>query len=93
MAVLYCNFCRGIRPATATHCLGCGAPLARTKQPQQPKGAGRPPCPACRRTRSREIEPDRYECRDCGAVFERDDFGYLDDRPDVNAEKRERCHG
>lgn len=47
-------------------------------------------CPRCdSRAVQREIEPGRYCCNRCRAVFEDDDFGYVDDRPDVNAEKRE----
>ena len=38
-----------------------------------------------------ETEPGRYCCRGCSAVFEQLESGALDDRPDVNAEKRERA--
>lgn len=36
------------------------------------------------------IDPGRWRCGKCNAVFEAGDVGYLDDRPDVNLEKQER---
>lgn len=47
-------------------------------------------CPKCRSSNGDEFEKDRFCCQTCGAVYEAMDQGFLDDRPEQNAMKKER---
>ena len=84
-----CNICQGRRESAGGVCLGCGTPVANARMPGK-VSASKPRCPNCKRSQSRELERGRFLCGHCRAVFEREDVGYLDDRPAINAEKRER---
>lgn len=84
-----CRFCCGTRENDGEVCLGCGSQLKNCldKEPKRPRRE----CPGCTHGGPhREIEPGRYRCLKCTAVFEGADVGFLDDRPDVNVEKLER---
>lgn len=35
------------------------------------------------------MDVNRYRCGECNAIFEDSEISYLDDRPDVNLEKKE----
>lgn len=83
-----CNICDRISPHNGAICLGCGAPIARCKRPKARKSV--PRCPRGCISAVYETEPGRYCCRGCSAVFEQLETVALDDRPDVNLEKRER---
>lgn len=92
----HCRYCNGVREFTTRQCLGCGSPKANAMVPAgslSKKKAFR--CPKCKSTRTSCLEDERHVCADCRAVFEADDVGFLDTRPDINAEKRERSqrHG
>ena len=90
----FCRFCARVTTFSSKACLSCAMPIANARvvsvvkkpPPRCPNacdlrnGAGRP----------KEIEPDRFQCPSCGAVFECDDFSFIDDRPQQNLEKRER---
>ena len=89
MAEHDCNICNGVRPNNGAVCLGCGSPIARCKRPKPRKTI--PRCPRGCISAVYETEPGRYCCRGCSAVFEQLESVALDDRPDVNAEKRERA--
>ena len=85
-----CRICRGVRNTNGRVCLGCGTPVANAIDRNKPKRA-RPTCPICGpRPKVSEVQPGRFECGGCRSHFEADDVGYVDTRPDVNAEKRER---
>lgn len=90
----FCRFCNGKRRVNAkTQCEGCGMPVANAHVPEPARKLAklRLKCPKCRRTHIAEIEKDRFNCETCDAVFEAADVGYLDTRPDINAEKKERA--
>lgn len=53
------------------------------------KNSVHPRCPRCGNHKSYQIEPGRFCCNKCQGVFEGADFGFVDDRPNVNAEKME----
>lgn len=83
-----CGICGGIRENNGSSCLGCGTELDKCiDQRKKPKA---PRCPKCQSGTGKEIEPGRYCCKNCQAVFEAMDFSFLDDRPDRNVEKKER---
>ena len=87
-----CNFCKGRRNVYHGLCDGCGHPEANVtagSKQRQPAAARVPACPACHSSNRQELEPGRWLCRGCAGIFETEDVGYLDDRPDVNAQKRE----
>lgn len=85
----YCKFTRSIQPNNGSICLGCGSDLTRCKQDKPKRKTSE--CPGCtHHGPHKEIEAERYRCLKCGAIFEKPDFGYVDERPDVNAEKLER---
>lgn len=84
-----CKICRGPRPHNGSVCLGCGTELknstvtrVKTRKKQCPE--------CCSYMPHILIDPGRWRCGKCNAVFEAGDVGYLDDRPDVNLEKQER---
>lgn len=84
-----CRMCGGQRPHNGRECLGCGAPIERAWDSSQ-TNTERIMCPKCNSGAHERRADDSYTCRACGAWFESLEVGYLDDRPDVNAEKRER---
>ena len=86
---IHCRFCGGARPTGSGRCLGCGAPVANAEL--KPRKRSRPPrrCPRCGSNRHRERHDNTFECSACSAVFEDADFGFVDDRPEVNAMKKE----
>lgn len=84
-----CMICGGPRHFVDGRCVGCGTEQAKAVNTQPRKK--RPDCPRCAKgAPARELEPGRWLCQRCNAVFEADDFSFADSRPDVNAEKRER---
>ena len=83
-----CRICNGDRPHNGLHCQGCGTEIVKCKPTKTKRIVD---CPGCgNRGPFRELEAGRYHCTKCTATFEGADVGYLDDRPDVNAEKQER---
>ena len=88
MPIHNCKMCRGQRYNNGQHCLGCGTELERCED-KAPKSKA-PRCPKCQAGSGRELEPGRYCCRNCQAVYEGPDVGFLDDRPHINLEKLER---
>ncbi len=73
-------------------CVGCGMPAANAVVPEstRKKQKMRLKCPQCRSVVAEEIEKDRFCCNTCGAVYEAMDQGFVDDRPEQNAMKKER---
>lgn len=92
----HCRYCNGMREFTTRQCLGCGSPKVNAMVPAASLNKSKTfQCPKCRSNRTSGMEDERHVCADCKAVFEADDFGYLDSRPEENAIKRERgrLHG
>lgn len=89
---LYCRICCGVRPMTDKLCLGCNTPRANAAVPVSKKTivTAPPKCPGCGLSHSITLEPGRWRCAICNAVFEKDDFSWLDDRAERNLEKKER---
>jgi transposase-like protein len=85
--------CRKVSPHDGRRCLGCGTPIANAKVTT--KAPAKPRCPNCGSGKNKPVLGDesRLECQACHAAFELPDGYALDDRPDVNAEKRERMAG
>lgn len=84
-----CTICRGLRPNNGVVCLGCGTALLKCSQRKAKRHTTE--CPGCTHTGPHQtLEAGRYRCLKCTAIFEHGDVGYLDDRPDINAEKLER---
>lgn len=84
-----CRICLGDRPNNGTICLGCGTALIKCQETRKKKPVTE--CPGCRSNGPfKSIEAGRFRCPKCTAVFESGDFGFLDDRPDINVEKKER---
>jgi hypothetical protein len=84
----WCRICRKQqRTIDGTQlCNSCGTPTTEMRPPNAVNTA--PRCPRCRH--NGQQQPDgRHYCRACSVWFEADDFGYVDDRPDINAEKNE----
>lgn len=87
----HCRYCNGVREFTARQCLGCGSPKANAMVPAASLvKSKKPQCPQCNTTDTKSIDEERRSCNRCHTVFEPDDFGFLDTRPEQNAEKRER---
>lgn len=85
----YCKCCRGIRPNDGLICQGCGTALLHCRVVKQKKP--RIECAQCGSNGPfREREPGRKVCVKCNGVFEAADFSFVDDRPDINVEKKER---
>lgn len=85
-----CRPCGKVSPHDGKICLGCGTPIANAKAAKAPAGPKRV-CPKCKSGSYRVLEEGRFVCRGCAAVYEELDGFAWDDRPDVNAEKRERA--
>jgi DNA-directed RNA polymerase subunit RPC12/RpoP len=83
----WCRICRRQRPESGK-CSSCGTGLTPYYEPKAK--APSPSCPKCRGKHTQATPHGSRVCRDCGAEFEPVEVGYLDTRPDVNAEKRER---
>jgi len=88
----YCRMCRGPRPFNANGCTGCGTPRAkaivpaeRLKQPEV-----NPTCPGCGDNHVERFQAERWKCARCHSVFEPVEFGFVDDRPEINLAKKER---
>lgn len=86
---IQCRICRKHTPTDGQLCLGCGTPVENAIDNSRLK-VRKPQCPKCNSGANYEIETGRFSCRDCMAVFEAEDFGYVDTRPDVNLDKKER---
>lgn len=85
-----CKCCGGSRPHNGEICLGCGTPILKCK-PSKSTNRFRSSCPQCASDGPHVVlEAGRYRCPKCTAVFEQPDFGFVDDRPDINAEKKEK---
>lgn len=82
-----CRICGGIRPCVDSRCMGCGSSLRLCGSVAAKKPVH---CPQCGKSKYVNMEIDRFRCEGCATIFEKDDFRFLDDRPDVNAEKKER---
>lgn len=83
-----CRFCGGLRDNNGKSCSGCGSDLVACTQTKEI--TKRVTCPACKLNGlSVEMEPGRFRCQHCRSVFETDDMGFLDDRPDINLDKKE----
>ena len=90
MSRAFCKICN--RPTTFNkrECLSCLTPIARAKRKKTETLKPQPQCPRHCGTGLKQIKPGRFRCNNCGAVFEADDFSFVDERPAVNAEKKER---
>lgn len=88
-----CRICRGERDVYAGVCVGCNTPAENAVD----RSKARPTTPRCPRCgpsgRAVALDSERWECRACGAVFEKLEFTFADDRPGPNAEKREAYRG
>ena len=84
-----CRICNGHRPHNGKQCLGCSADLVRCKRAKIKRNWNE--CPGCTHTGPHKLTDDRqYRCHKCGATFEGPDFSFVDDRPDINVDKKER---
>lgn len=84
-----CPICNGNRPHNGLICLGCGTSLIVCAG-KKPKQVQRHECPSCAANGPHKLlEPGRFCCKKCLAVFESADGYAVDDRPDRNAEKLE----
>jgi hypothetical protein len=83
-----CRFCNGDRYHNEKICLGCGMPVAQCKPVvKEPR---KKHCPCCNNQGPHiNIAFERYRCRGCGVIMENQDFGFIDDRPERNAVKKE----
>lgn len=89
-STLNCRYCRGLRPTSHGVCLGCGAPVERAELQLRRRTRKPRKCPKCGSGKYEETRDEgRFECRSCSSVFEDADFGFVDDRPEVNAMKKE----
>lgn len=85
----FCGVCRGQRDDICGMCSGCGGRVAEVRMSAKPKPKS-PQCPRCGpRTDAYKLKRGTYHCRKCGAEFSPVEVGFVDSRPDVNAEKRE----
>lgn len=88
--IIHCRYCNGERQTTPSGlCTGCGAPAANAKvhSPKKQESLA-PKCPQCGGRKARALDKS-WLCLKCGAEFDLSDLFILDDRPDVNAMKRE----
>ena len=89
--LVICRYCRGPRPTSRGLCLGCGAPVERAELHERKRTRKPRKCPKCGSGNYQQARDEgRFECRGCSAVFEDDDFEFLDTRPHINAIKKER---
>lgn len=66
-------------------------PAANAIQANRKKAKPLVMCPRCRSSRATEVEKNRHLCETCGGVFEAVEHGFVDDRPEQNAMKKERA--
>ena len=91
----HCRICNGRRGETELGrnvvCEGCATPVANCHitDVQLSRTKTRLVCPMCRGTRADHIELGRFCCTTCGTQYELLEQEFLDDRPDVNLEKKE----
>lgn len=86
----HCNFCRKVRQDVNGLCSGCGSEVRLAEKKRPAFDLNTPcPCPKCGRRGVPQEDDQRWFCLSCNIHFERDDQTYVDDRPDVNAEKQE----
>lgn len=95
MKAIFCRYCNGLRSVTIVQakrlCEGCGSHAANAEVPESSRQKKpKPQCPKCRSYRVTEVEAKRFLCELCNAVFEALDYGFVDDRPEQNAMKKER---
>lgn len=83
-----CHFCDGEREHNGKVCLGCGSPVhACTPRNTKPRSKN---CPVCNHSGPHQmIAFERYKCRGCSVIMEKQDFHFVDDRPERNAIKKE----
>lgn len=86
---IFCRICRKNQLTVQGRCRSCGTPAANAKSNSKP-GSGLTKCPFCHHGSTVQLEEGRFYCKICDKHFEDDDFGFLDTRPDVNLEKKER---
>lgn len=87
-----CRICNGKeRRIYSGLCDGCGHPVHNVElRPKKPSDfMNVPACPACHGLNRKELEPGRFLCLKCNAIYEHGDCGFVDDRPDINAMKKE----
>ena len=85
-----CRICRGERPTNGRVCLGCGTHIENARDVSRPKKAIICSRPNCRSTGPHKLlEPGRYNCQKCNAVFEPADFSHLHTDPHRNVELKE----
>lgn len=86
----WCPVCRknksGMKGREAL-CCSCATAL---QEPPPKKRVGQQTCSGCGGVTDVQIEPGRFHCRKCNSVVEPLEFAFMDTRPEVNAEKRER---
>ena len=71
-------------------CDGCGHPAANCEaKPKAVSSRRMPICPACHSNCPRQLEPGRYCCQKCNAIYEPVEQFYVDDRPLQNAMLKE----
>ena len=92
----HCKICGGkrssYRDGKVLRCEGCGMPVGNCHitNEQLQKTKSRLSCPQCRSPHAEHIELGRFSCSTCGTVYELPDHGFIDDRPEQNAMKKER---
>jgi ribosomal protein L37AE/L43A len=85
----FCGICNGKRDNVGGLCSGCGGDVDQVRMSANPKPVA-PKCPQCGpRTDAYRLDRGSYHCRRCGAEFAPVEFGFLDSRPDRNAERME----
>lgn len=88
----YCKFCDGKRPNDGEFCLGCGSQLAKCARSVAPDRVNVPRCPICSsKAKPEQMADGQIKCSTCLTLFEKTDFSFLDTRPDVNAQKKEKA--
>ena len=88
-----CRICRKVRRVFHGLCDGCGHPVANIEAKPRKPAFRIPVCPVCHCTNRQELEPGRFCCVKCLAVFEPVEQFYVDDRPLQNAMKQEATNG
>lgn len=86
----FCGICSGKRDNVGGMCSGCGGEVSEVRMSANPKP--KPvQCPQCGpRTDAYPLGRGEHHCRRCGVKFSPVEFAFVDTRPEVNAEKRER---
>jgi hypothetical protein len=85
-----CRYCMGTRVVRYGKCCGCGMPEHECR-PIIRKHKSKVSCPGCGvEGHSISIGDGQRRCRKCMSVYEGADFVFLDHRPDISFEKKER---